>query len=315
MRAAEVNHLSVGMLYPRLKDRLGCPRTLNDAERIADLCSCEAAEVITLFGFEQRRSDGVRGCKLGTEWITKTNFISARRQSVCPDCLTENLFIPAQWELSFYRACARHRCKLFSSCPNCRRVLTWRRSSLSRCPCGYELRHTSPEAADNAPWILAQIIESRLDPRFVFTLPSAVSPRLVDRLAALSLDGLFKTIWFLGHRIGHSQQCTTGHGRLKPRDSDADSIIEAAFEMLGDWPAALKEKLKSMEQAALDCGSTRIFNRLYKPLVLYLDEEGSGSELAFLRITFEQLVRQLWQERGEDTPPRHLDRQLQLDWS
>jgi TniQ len=102
-------------------------------------------------------------------WITPLYVQGYRRQrpglSYCPSCLTEALFLRAQWRLSFVTVCERHACLLLAACPRCHTPYAPQRNDLGLgsdwstrpepplgyCPgCGHDLRGTPPLPADPA---------------------------------------------------------------------------------------------------------------------------------------------------------------------
>lgn len=62
------------------------------------------------------------------------------RSVVCTECLSEHHAAPAIWDLRLICACVRHQQWLIDSCPSCHTRLGWRRRSLLRCRCHYDLR-------------------------------------------------------------------------------------------------------------------------------------------------------------------------------
>jgi len=313
MRAAEANHLPSLSALDALLGRTSRPPGLEEAERLAEFCRCSVSEITQLFGFQLRREDGVRCWRLGPEWITKANFVSSRSLAVCTDCLREIPYVPGTWEVALYRTCAFHRTRLLTRCPDCHKPLRWTRPAICRCGCGFDLRCAEGEPGSPAAWFTAQLIEHRLDPGFRLSIPATVPDHIGERLAALSLDGLCKTIWVLGHRIADFNTCTIGHGRTKPKGAWADRMIEQAFSLLAGWPESLWERLTLIAQDSLSKSSVRLYSRAFKPLATYIEQELADKELAFIRLVYEQQIRRLWRELGMHNLPRQLDQQLRFE--
>ncbi len=311
MRASEENHLrSVGVLRTLL-GRTTRPPGLQEAEGLARFCRCSVTEVSQLFGFQMRHADGRRAWRLGDEWVTQSHFVSSRSMAVCVHCLREDPFLPGTWELTLYRCCACHRTRLLTTCPGCGKALRWTRPRPWQCGCGFDLRLANTERGGASVWVTAQLIEHRLDPAVPLTPPAAIPRHLIQRLGGLSLDGLFKTLWFLGHFLGGVEIRTLRPKGAKRRPRYAEAIIEEAFALLARWPESLRRDVETRARNAGDVSQARLFERLFKPLVTYLEEELAEEELAFLRLAYEQQVRSLWRALGRPAP-RRLGPQLEL---
>ncbi len=312
MRAAEQNHLrSVGVLR-LLLGRTTRPPGPPEAERLAAFCRCSVAEVSQLFGFQIRRADGRRAWRLGDEWVTQPHFISARSMAVCVHCLREDPYVPGTWELTLYRCCAFHRTRLLTICPGCGKALRWTRPRPWQCGCGFDLRLADTEAGGAGTWVTAQLIEHRLDPSVLLRPPAAIPDHLIQRLDGLSLDGLCKTLWFLGHFVAGVETRTLRPSGAQRRPRYADAIIEEAFALLASWPDSLRQHVATRAGGARGPGRGSLYERLFRPLVSYLEQELAEEELAFLRRAYEQQIRALWRSLGRQAP-RALGTQLELD--
>jgi hypothetical protein len=82
--------------------------------------------------------------------VTLRYMIHTQTTKVCSQCLVESLYVRKLWDLSFVTACPVHRCLLIDQCVNCRKYLTWWRSKVAQCPCGFDWRELNvvplPEA-------------------------------------------------------------------------------------------------------------------------------------------------------------------------
>ena len=313
LRIAEKNFLTPLSVVSLTLGRVRRPPNYEDSIRLAEACQCGPGEITQLFGFEIRREDGLRCWRLGDEWITKKNFVAARSMALCPQCITEESYSPGVWDLSLYSTCAYHRIRLVSACPDCGRDLRWTRPSVGTCQCGQDLRLAPRIPGSDASWVLAQLIECRLDPVFPLNLPDSIARPIVDRLAVLTLDGLFKTIWFLGFYVAGFESLRWGHGLLRPKEVQANSITERAFAMLADWPEALDKRIREIarnKNAQLHDGP---YFSNFRPLVAYLEQELDKPEFRFIHQAYEIYIRKLWKEAGQRYAPRRLSNQLELD--
>ena len=312
MRAAEANHLPTTFVLHAFLGRKSRPPAIEDAERLALLCGCSIEEIAQLFGFLIRREGGLKAWRLGREWVTKDNFVSSRTMAVCCECLREDPYLPGTWELTLYCCCAFHRVRLLTTCPGCGRQLRWSRPQVWRCGCGFDLRQAKTEAGTPYTWVTAELIEHILDPGFRIDVPVEVPGHVVERLGRLSLDGLFKTIWFLGHCLGGFEACYAGHGRLKRKEGHAETMINTAFSLLVCWPESLRERLDALSRRQSLEGKPSSYQRTFGPLISYLEQEPVDGELTFIRLAYEQEIRLLWRSRGFKLP-RRLDYQLELN--
>lgn len=311
MRIGELNRLPTVSVFEMLRGRVVCPRRVEAAVQIAAACQCSVPEIVQLFGFEHPHPSGRRAWRLGREWVTKANFVSSRSMAVCPHCLAQERYLPGIWELTFYSCCTEHRSQLLTHCPVCHKALRWTRPSISRCGCGFDLREAKGKPPGEYALAVATLIRTKVTAGPLPENNAAIPHNVAARLADLSLDGLFKTLWFLGHRIGDFEACTSGHGRRKPRSADIEAIIDKAAALLCAWPTSLRERCEAIAHRALSKGAKDLYGRAFRPIFAYLDEDFAERELAFVRVAYEQHIRQLWRDRGL-FPPAHLGPQLEL---
>jgi hypothetical protein len=68
------------------------------------------------------------------------------RRKYCPECLLENCFQSALFDLAVVQICPRHGRRLSSVCPACHRSIKWGAGRLATCSrCNEELVHTPTE--------------------------------------------------------------------------------------------------------------------------------------------------------------------------
>jgi len=162
--------------------------------------------------------------------------------------------------------------------------------------------------------LLASIIAGQLDPET--WIPNAHADNLVTtrRLAELSLDGLFKTIWFLGRVLPTIRAGQTVYGRKRPTRDDAINIIHCAFDHLTSWPLSFIEALEEIATHKASTSTASYLERLFRSAHRYLISELDQPETAFLRAAYEQQVRQIWRSAGNRRTLRNFDRQMELDF-
>lgn len=289
---------------------------LHDLPKLAELCRNTVEEVHQLSGFEWRISGEDRTWRIAGEWITKSVFISLRRARICPGCLKEQSYIRGHWSLSLYSACAKHESRLLEKCPNCQRRPLWNRRHLIRCGCGFDLSRAPLERAGRYEIALAKLLAYRSlqEPHMLEDIP--LNPRALERLAGLSLDGICKTVWFLGHCLADIGNYGSGHGRKKPGHDDIDLMTERAFEMLQDWPDSIGSWLSGLVSEKLDAQfSATAYDHLLAPVQHYFQDSVTDPELKFLAAAFEQHVRRVWIMMGRRHYKCEHERQLELDFA
>lgn len=87
--------------------------------------------------------EGVRQFRLLGNFLgrgLRYNPLRLNNPFLCPQCVDENGYIDAFWDLSLAVACPVHRRTAVSHCPSCEKRLTWYRPGLLTCKCGASLR-------------------------------------------------------------------------------------------------------------------------------------------------------------------------------
>lgn len=278
---------------------------------LAEYCRNSVSEILQLSGYERREVDGARLWHVAGEWVTKAAFVDLRGVRVCGLCLAQQVHLDGLWGLSHYVACARHGTSLTGRCPACQRPLRWNRRSPRHCNCGADLALSEIQPAPPASLLLAKLIALRAQQPISFVGGSALLPdRMLERLTTLTLDGLLKTVWFLGQCVGNRESLTSGHGRHQPSPLEVEGMASRAFELLRGWPDSLAQALSELADRASQNGEQRM--QWLSPIE-YWREDLSCNELSFLRVAYECYLRQLWYRFGGHRP-RTSDRQLELNW-
>lgn len=313
MRSAERNRCGgPDAILRTLYGNRGSP-TLRSAESLADYCRCTVDEITRTLGFCRRSgSEGLHWYIAG-QWITKEYFVSPRSAKVCSRCLQDASFIRGLWDLTFYLACPAHGVLLTDTCAACDKRIAWNRRQVLHCRCGFDLSRLPTERAHPSALLLAGLIERHLDPTARI---DGIPPRhliTTRRLAELSLDGLFKTIWFLGHILPTVRAGRSIRGRDKPSRDAALDIVVRAFDCLASWPKVLVETLDEIAARPVSDSSAAHIDRLFTSVHRYLDAELRQPETAFLRTAYEHQVRQIWRRTAPRRPLRNFERQMELD--
>lgn len=312
-RVAVRNHVSgLEALLFTLLGKQHSSVLITNLPRLAEYCRNQPEELLTLSGIEQRHSNGSRLWKVNDDWITKSTFISSRHAKICPQCLHVSPHIRGLWSLSLYTSCAWHGCALVDSCPACHRTLKWNRRHVCQCFCGFDFRLATSPSSSTGSSLIARLIAHQTDTS-ISLATDLLSNIETERLAKLSLDGLCKTIWFLGHCLGELGSFGAGHGCVRPRIDDAEKIITNAIALINRWPTRLIDHLNNCSRRPPMGTAGTLMNRLLGPAQHYLAEELQTDELTFVRAVYEQQLLAIWRTFGRPHQLRKLDRQLELD--
>jgi len=279
---------------------------------LAHYCLNSVEELAQLSGIELSRSAGDRIWQINGEQITKSVFIATRNPKVCPQCLQTEAYIHGSWSLSLYISCSYHLCNLLTHCHECRKPLKWTRKDIEFCNCGADLRRSPITNGSPNSILLAQLIDHRYDERIQLSSRSLPN-REIERLATLSLDGLCKTFWFLGHCVARLGNFGSGHGKKIPSHEEASQMIDKAISLMQSWPNQLGNHLNTLSNRKPSDSTDSLINRLFGPAQYYLKNEIDTEELFYIRTAYEQHIRQIWKKFDSTVQPINSAKQLPLD--
>lgn len=80
------------------------------------------------------------------------------RACFCPQCFAGKSFWREEWEYRGVLACLVHNLRLVTRCPICKRSLTWQRSDLYHCKCGFPLALWPHEPADDGEAVATRFV-------------------------------------------------------------------------------------------------------------------------------------------------------------
>lgn len=315
MRAAENNGLkSPTSILNVLNGKIGRPPRVEHIEDFAEMIGCDPTLIPPLFGFVNWRN-GEKQWDIEGNVLTKEYFVRSRSVAVCPYCLKEDVYLRASWELTPYVTCSRHECFLIDHCESCSRPLRWNRNQMAFCPCGHDLRITSIQRASSGEIFLSWLIDWKLD------YSSHVNPKILNVvhrdvltwLSKLSLDELFRSVWFLGHCLADFENTGKGHGVRKGQLADAANIVQRWRVMLQDWPSKFDEKLLRISDRKFAQTSMGLMEKTFGPVHTYIVDELKGENLEYLHQAYKRFVICQWGKYLR--PPKSIfDGQLQLIW-
>ena len=315
-RVATANHLG-GLhviLAEVLKVKTQSAITYSDLFSLSQYCRLHPNEITHLSGISRRFPENVRAWQVCGHWITKECFVATRQAKGCPLCLRDDAYVRGEWLLGFYTVCALNEVDMLNTCQKCRRKIDWNRRDIRYCSCGFDFSESKLQPGSPHGLLLSQIIAQKTDHPYTAITQSGLSSSQYEHLAALSLDGLCKTIWFFGHCLGELGQYGTGHGKLKPQAKDADAIIWKAIDIVQGWPLRLGDYIYSSKQRELSPSRSTLLEKLLGPVQNFFQEELQDSEFAFVRAAYEQHLKVLRKGLGRIHQPRIEEPQLEFDF-
>ena len=315
MRVVERNHFKGGLsnLMVHALGKASSKLLASDVSKLAYYCRNTPNELAQLSGIEASDALSGRIWQVEGKWVSKASFVSFRYPKICPNCIHEAPYIRGMWSLSFYTACAVHGVRLIGSCPNCRRHLQWDRRSVRWCNCGFDLATVPAMVPDTWLTAMSEVIACCVGLAHAHNAIGEFDQRVIERLATLSLDGLCKTIWFLGHCIAQRGEFGTAHGHLKPRSEAASKMIRNAFNLLESWPRRLGEKLHEIATNTPAKWRESSLRRLLGPIQDFLEEDVNTDELAYIRHAYEQHIKIIWKSVGRKIRSANFSNQLEMD--
>lgn len=174
----------------------------------------------------------IRYSRFGTTLI-KSCLLEHTHARICPHCLAEASYMRAIWDIKFVTACARHGAAFLERCPRCSQRLTWKRSSVSFCTCGFDLRQAQTVPIMGPELELNKLMHSasgQFDPvsQSEYGLP-------VADLALLNLSEILDLLTFIG-RVNASGSEKKKFLPSKLPLQDAVALTRHSTVCFSDWP-------------------------------------------------------------------------------
>lgn len=214
-------------------------------------------------------------------------YWNTRRPRFCPCCLAESPHWRASWDLVFAVACDKHGYQLLDQCPQCQKPLSWDRPHVTACACGFDLREAAAEHAPNSAIQLAREIELRLQPE---VLPQE---DVIKAWRHLDLEMLLKLVWFLG---AYSRNAHRKPQKIVGLETTpvAGAMVERAMAILIDWPTGFHRLLDEVVERQRSAASSNKLGARFGWFYPALFKSFPGPEFEFLRLGFEDYLREHW---------------------
>lgn len=160
-----------------------------------------------------------------------------RYDAICPCCLDEQVYLRQHWEHAFITACPKHDCMLIEKCPACYNWLSPEREHIELCPCGHDLRTSSPIQAGPLYLWLSALLQGEES--------TAMRPTLKE-VEPQALASLIKL-------LGQHADPTLPHAR---KNQSLPTSLETALEFLAplestfsQWPKHFEAHVKARVEA------------------------------------------------------------------
>lgn len=220
--------------------------------------------------------------RFGTHTLAKA-LVLISKPKVCPECLVEAAYARRLWDLSTYTACAKHRVRLVDTCPKCQTKLTWARSQIARCTCGFDLKGCERVPVEASRIGVFKLMQDKMtgaisqEPNPLSGLPFSKLVLLLDFMAAQT-----KAI-----------RDTAGHFLAKQSLEEAHNLVIQAYEIFQSWPNNFHKFLTDYRMVERNdwasrervTGIAKELGSFYKPLKKYKEPEYD-----FIRSEFERFV-------------------------
>lgn len=219
-------------------------------------------------------------------------FINVRRPKICPGCLRESAYCRKVWELAPVTACPHHRRMLLDVCPGCGGRVSWVRSSVSACPCGYDWREAFASPVGDSELGVARRVHRLCDLPVGKDFPGVKTDS--NPLDKLDLEHSLSALSFIAaQRAGLID--TTGKFSIKgKRNAELHDLFTRAAAVFEAWPTNFDDFLDwrrtQPNGSTSRTGLHKDFGTLYHGLYFNLSSDGFG----FMRRAFEDYVGRRW---------------------
>lgn len=222
-------------------------------------------------------------------------FLNFSTPRICPLCITEHGYIKGYWDINLVTACPEHNCELIDTCPDCYKPLTWNRSSISKCNCGFRFSNIKGIPASKNLLNMTKLIYQAAEQSENFV---DVVPKLgfSQEILNLSLQNLLKLTNYIGFKFRPKREDLKKIAARRNVLRHRFDVVETAGTVLSEWPSNYLEQLYIInityqvkttvnEQVFVN------FHRFYKELI----KDFSAPEFNFLRDAFDEYLNSYWE--------------------
>ena len=211
----------------------------------------------------------------------------------CIACLREGGYHSAVFDLLAIQACPRHASRLVSCCGTCGSACTWSRQTPHHCiACGTDDHRSEPEAVDPAELVGTAALARKAGFGQMHPAIAEADIAMPDTFAAFPLGDLITLMRRLGAYASGEPGQRSWQMALFDDKERTPAIINAAWDILRDWPGRFHAFLTGIEAESTGPGARRAglrnpFGRFYG----YIADRGD-EPWRTVRATFEQHIRE-----------------------
>jgi hypothetical protein len=88
--------------------------------------------------------------------------INSLYPKICPSCIAETGYHKSVWDFALTTCCHIHNRLLINKCPVCKKRLSWFRSRISMCNCGYDFRKFPVEHVIAEDLLISEFISKKM---------------------------------------------------------------------------------------------------------------------------------------------------------
>lgn len=168
------------------------------------------------------------------------DMLKLRRPKVCHACLRESNYCRGVWDLLPYTACPQHGVVLLDICPGCHRRVSWGRSKVNCCRCGFDWRNSTGVKASPA-----EVKASRRISELCQVLTEHTAEGEDDeQLYRLGLGELCEALTLFAAR--YHRAIKSAHMLAESGNSACHKAFSFAFSALEEWPHSFQEFMKQV---------------------------------------------------------------------
>jgi hypothetical protein len=188
-----------------------------------------------------------------------TALMRLRMPALCVECVKEDGYIRAFWDLAAAVACPRHGRLAVEQCQTCDKPLSWYRPGLLTCRCNADIGVATSSLADELLIDLMKLLEAKIERRPLIEAQVA-SQFPLRSFEVMPLYDFLRVIQVMGE--AGDFRGSVGD-KSNARGADA---VRLAASLLLDWPRHLASWLESIDCShGLPVGN-RVINRIVAAL-------------------------------------------------
>lgn len=218
-------------------------------------------------------------------------YLASYSSKVCPQCLAEERFHRAIWDLTYVVACPYHRCLLLDRCPSCHKKLSAKRQGPHLCSCGYDLRSELVVPAEHAALRLTRLIYRAAGD---WSGTSDFEETYPPEVLSLDLNGILNVIHCFSSRLHSPGEKLKEAVRRNIEIPTAASSLAFADRLLSTWPVGFHAVLAEINQAYKVPIENKSVKGAFGLLYRFLHTRESLGELDFVRDAFRSFLAENW---------------------